>query len=309
MSEVAQQPADPYGVGWWIESADEEVYGPVSRSALRKFLEEGVISTNTLVRHCTESDAAPVADQPGMTDGLQLSESAATYGDKLAEAWTGTRRERRELAEGNLPCYRHKRPAVLVCVRCHGPYCNRCRAKPFRRHFFFCRRCQASLYNRRAGAYLIDWFLSSVLPLAVLVPIAEIAAEGGVVLVNLARFALLAAFVFRDALFWGAGPGKRVLGLKVVRTKDGAAALGYGQAVVRFLSQMIPIFNLIDILVPYRDPLGRRFGDRWANTRVIDSGNRLDKVRRKVRGRLVRKGVTLAEPVGMTMAQYAQIGG
>src|SRR5260370_524547 len=55
---------DPYEIGWYIESADEEIYGPVSRKALRRFLEEKTITPNTLVRHCTQPEARPAADQP-----------------------------------------------------------------------------------------------------------------------------------------------------------------------------------------------------------------------------------------------------
>ena len=55
---------DPYEIGWYIESADEDIYGPVSRKSLRRFLEEKTITPNTLVRHCTQAEARPAADQP-----------------------------------------------------------------------------------------------------------------------------------------------------------------------------------------------------------------------------------------------------
>ena len=64
-----------YEIGWWIESADEEVYGPASRETIQRFLREGVISRNTLVRHCTQAEARPVVDHPGMTDGVPLDET------------------------------------------------------------------------------------------------------------------------------------------------------------------------------------------------------------------------------------------
>src|SRR5580704_6548982 len=60
-----QMVSDTYAIGWWIESADDDVYGPVSRATLLRFLEGGVISPNTLVRHCTEPSSRPVADVPG----------------------------------------------------------------------------------------------------------------------------------------------------------------------------------------------------------------------------------------------------
>ncbi len=64
VEEVGPKKMDPYEVGWYIESADEEIYGPVSRKSLRSFLEDKTITPNTLVRHCLEPEAKPVADQP-----------------------------------------------------------------------------------------------------------------------------------------------------------------------------------------------------------------------------------------------------
>ena len=154
MSQVAQEGVepitmDPYEIGWYIESADEEMYGPVSRKALRRFLEEKTITPNTLVRHCTQPEARPAADQPVIMEQLSLDAKGSAVGDKLAEAWPRKKRDRQALAEDSLPCAWHKRPAMLVCVRCHAPYCNKCRAKPFRKQFFLCRRCQIGMYNRR----------------------------------------------------------------------------------------------------------------------------------------------------------------
>ena len=101
----------------------------------------------------------------------------------------------------------------------------------------------------------------------------------------------LALLFARDSLFGGAGIGKRLAGLRVVQTKDGRTPLGYGQGVVRWLSQFIPIFNLVDAVAPYYDPLLRRYGDRWAGTRVLDSDRKLAKDRYKLARRLIKKGV------------------
>ena len=56
----------------------------------------------------------------------------------------------------------------------------------------------------------------------------------------------------------------------VVQSKDGKTPLTNGQGIVRWLSQFIPIFNLVDVSVPYprsldaslRRPLGRYASDR-----------------------------------------------
>ena len=78
MSRVAVKGAepitmDPYEIGWYIESADEETYGPVSRQTLHRFLEVGTISPNTLVRHCTQPEAAPAADQAAVMVADELA--------------------------------------------------------------------------------------------------------------------------------------------------------------------------------------------------------------------------------------------
>ncbi len=156
MSQVAEQGVgagprimDPYEIGWYIESADEDIYGPVSRKSLQRFLEEKTISPNTLVRHCTQPEAKPVVEQSTIMQGLSLQPSGPSIGDKLDDAWPRKKRDQLALAEDSLPCWRHRRPAVLVCVRCHAPYCNKCRAKPFKKQFFLCRRCQMGMWNRR----------------------------------------------------------------------------------------------------------------------------------------------------------------
>ena len=65
-SGVETNTMDPCEIGWYIESADEETYGPVTRQAIRRFLEDQTITPNTLVRHCTQPEAKPVADQPSI---------------------------------------------------------------------------------------------------------------------------------------------------------------------------------------------------------------------------------------------------
>ena len=113
-------------------------------------------------------------------------------------------------------------------------------------------------------------------------------------------------FVPRLAL-WRRRVGKRATGLRVVQSKDGKTPLTNGQGVVRWLSQFIPFFNLVDLSVPYRDPLLRRYGDRWAGTRVIDTERKLAKVREKLARRLIKKGVQPAPEVGMTMEGLARL--
>jgi hypothetical protein len=284
---------DPLSVGWWVEAADEELYGPISRETLRRFLSEGVVSPNTLVRHTSQPEAVPLADQPGMTAGVALTGRSPATGDRLADAWPRKWADKQALAAGPVPCVWHKRPAISYCIRCLAPYCYKCQQKPINKSFFFCRHCQANNHNRRFVALIIDGLVFVQVPV-VAVAVAT-GTEGLELLVNCAG---AAAMLVRDSLFGGAGPGKRVTGLRVVQVKDGTSAPTHGQGALRWLSQYIPLYNLFDAFAPLRDPLQRRYGDRWAGTRVIDSDAKLTKARAKVQNALARKGITMAPPAG-----------
>jgi uncharacterized RDD family membrane protein YckC len=317
MSQVADETVgraemDPFEIGWYVESADEETYGPISRKALRRLLEEETITPNTLIRHCTQPEAKPAAEEPGIMERLSLETSRSAVGDRLSESWPRKTRDRQALAEDSLPCAWHRRPAVLVCVRCHAPYCNKCRAKPFRKHYFLCRRCQLRVYNKRIAALMLDTAVFLYVPIfgvAGILALLGMSADAGMTtaVIYLVNFLAVCAYLWRDSLFRGAGPGKLATALRVVQTKDGTSPLTHGQGFVRWLSQFIPIFNLIDASVPYRDPLLRRYGDRWAGTRVIDTELRLAQVRQKIARRLVKKGVQPARQVGMTMEGLARL--
>lgn len=291
MAAATNEPAlfDPFSVGWWVEAADEEIYGPVSQQTLRRFLNEGIISRNTLVRHATQPEAKPVVDQPGMTAGLPLNPAAPATGDRLATAWPRKWRDQEPLAAGTVSCVWHKQPAISYCARCQAPYCRKCQQKPYGKPFFFCRHCQANNHNRRFGALIVDnlvFIYAPTLALAAAVPASEIA-------VNVVQLGGFLVLLVRDSFFKGAGPGKRLAGLRVVQVKDGISPPTHGQGVLRWLSQFIPIYNLVDAFAPLRDPLQRRHGDRWAGTRVIDTDASLAKARAKVQRKLAKKGVSL----------------
>ena len=136
-----------------------------------------------------------------------------------------------------------------MCVRCHAPYCDKCRAKPFKKQYFLCRRCQTRLYNRRFLAWLVDVAVLVYVPylttLFILMAIGVGPTEMVLILniVQLVTVGLL--FFVRDSIFGGAGIGKRATGLRVVQSQDGTTPLTYGQGFVRWLSQFIPLFNLV----------------------------------------------------------------
>lgn len=298
--------ASPKDFGWWIESTDEQTYGPVTKANLAKFLTEGVISSNTAVRHCTEPQFAPAADQ-GMTDGLDLSATRRT-GDTLDKSWPKKTRDRMALAESDIECAYHRRPAILSCVRCLAPYCGKCQLKKGRKEYFMCKKCQSNIYNRRTGAYFFDAFLIIMIPTyAVGIPAVVMMGEAGAQILNLVSFAGTGAFLFRDAVFKGAGPGKRLFGLTVVKHEDGVTNLTYGQGFVRSLAHLIPFFNLVDASVCYADPLQRRYGDKWAKTRVIDTEAKLEKVRARAHGKLEKKGIQFNSDSLMTLPEFARL--
>ena len=241
---------------------------------------------------------------------LSLEATGKALGDQLAEAWPRKKRDQVALAEDALPCAWHKRPAVLVCVRCRAPYCNKCRAKPFRKQFFLCRRCQVGMWNRRFGALILDNLLLFALPYyGILFTMIAMGMTGDAALIAIygVQAVCFVLIFFRDSLFGGAGPGKRAAGLRVVKSEDGKTPLSYGQGVVRWLSQLLPIFNLIDAGAAYSDPLLRRYGDRWAGTRVLDTQTKLAQDRRKISRAIIKKGVQPPLESGMTMEELARL--
>lgn len=316
MSQVAEKSAesqvmDPYDIGWYLESADEEIYGPASRKTVRRFLEEKTISPNTLVRHCTQPAARPVADQPLIMQDLVLDDDESTIGDKLSQVWPRSKKDRRSLAVDGAPCSRHKKKAMLMCLRCRAPYCEKCRARPYKKQFFMCRKCQAALLNRRFFALWVDCFIFIYLPLIVVGLILGImgAGEKTMILLQILQILGLIALFFRDSMFRGASPGKRWFGLRVVQSNDGETPIKHRQGLIRWLSQMIPVFNLFDASVPYTDPLIRRFGDRWAGTRVRDTERKLANVRLKTERRMLKRGIRSNPQAefGMSMTDFARL--
>ena len=298
----------PQDFGWWIESTDEEIYGPVTRATLIRFLTEGVISPNTAVRHCSQETFAAAADL-GFSSELTGPAPLRT-GDTLGKSWPKKSRDRIALAESDVQCAYHKKPAILSCIRCLAPYCSKCQLKKRNATYFMCKKCQAGIYNRRILAYFFDSFTFIFVPIVGigLPAIFVLGPATGEPLINLLNFGGTVLFFVRDAMFGGAGPGKRIFGLKVVKHEDGVSPLSYGQGIVRSLAHLIPLFNLVDASSPYRDPLQRRYGDAWAKTRVLDTDAKLAKVRENVRQKLENKGIELEQTSVTTLPEFARIG-
>jgi uncharacterized RDD family membrane protein YckC len=304
----------PREFGWWLESTDEEIYGPVTTATIATFLQEGVISANTAVRHCTDAASAPVVDQ-GIIEGIDWA-GVSRSGDKLAASWPRRTRDRLALAESDIECAYHRRPAVLTCIRCLAPYCPKCQLRKKRgATYFMCKKCQSSVFNRRFAAFMLDSFLINGIPIWVamvgvmVVSPTQAAAEAGMQFVNILSVGFTGVFIIRDPVMRGAGPGKRLFGLRVVKHEDGSTPLSYGQAFVRWLGHLVPLFNLVDASRAYSDPLQRRFGDSWAKTRVLDVPAKVQKARDNAHRKLERKGFQFPVANVMSLQEFAKIDG
>jgi uncharacterized RDD family membrane protein YckC len=281
-------PHDRLDIGWWVKSTDEELYGPMSRATVWNYVETGVLTPDTLVRHSLSLEFQPLAEQPGLQGAPAFGGSGTR--DQLEQAWPRKGSERLALAAGPYRCLRHNRPATQVCMCCLGAYCEKCRVNS-RKVYHYCRKCHAGLYNARGIAFVVDSILLRIFVIiaAALAAVLDKAVGIGAVIVLFAVLVPVLWFVFRDAMAGGAGPGKLMTGVRVVRSEEPERPLGFGQGFVRSLPGFIPFFNLIDLSVPYRDTLWRRFGDRWARTRVLFKESKVLRLRTKAARQMEKK--------------------
>ena len=118
-----------------------------------------------------------------------------------------------------------------------------------------------SLAQQRVSAWLIDLLLGLGL---------------GLFLPGLGWWAMAAYWLVRDGLFQGQSVGKRLMGLKVVVGRARARCTVM-DSIVRNVLWVIPLINLIMALVGLqtlaKDPAGRHWGDRLADTRVVRAGS------------------------------------
>jgi uncharacterized RDD family membrane protein YckC len=83
-------------------------------------------------------------------------------------------------------------------------------------------------------------------------------------------FATVAWFSLKDTFFDGAGPGKKMLGLRVVNKTTGAKITA-GQGFIRSIPFLIPVIAIAGFAVELIMVIkyGERFGDKWAGTQVV----------------------------------------
>lgn len=113
---------------------------------------------------------------------------------------------------------------------------------------------------KRFGAIFIDGIVAYI-PYIILIMISNTA-----ILLTLGYLVALAYYLVRDGLFDGRSFGKKILGLKVVRTTDGSSIAGdFGKSATRNISLFIPFIDAILVLMD-KD----RLGDGWAGTMVVE---------------------------------------
>ncbi len=78
-------------------------------------------------------------------------------------------------------------------------------------------------------------------------------------------------FLLRDSLPFlkGQSIGKRLMKIRVIDifSADDLKEK-YDKSIIRTVSLIIPVFNIIDAIMIYTDPEKKRFGDKWAGTIV-----------------------------------------
>ncbi len=77
-------------------------------------------------------------------------------------------------------------------------------------------------------------------------------------------------FVLRDSLFGGTSPGKRLLGLRVVRTGTEERPSLVRSVLRNILLSIAQFVWLLELVVAHKTADKRRIGDRIAGTQVVD---------------------------------------
>jgi len=83
-------------------------------------------------------------------------------------------------------------------------------------------------------------------------------------------------FLVRDA--GGASIGKRIMGLRVVKINDYDRPATVVHSIVRNITLLVPLLNILDVVYAFTDPKGRRVGDRAAGT-VLTESHEIDYLR------------------------------
>jgi uncharacterized RDD family membrane protein YckC len=136
--------------------------------------------------------------------------------------------------------------------------------------------------GKRVVAYIIDCVLISViigvimggsmLLTFVVAMISSTLAAMSMILwfgaMGLSFLAMFGYLLVRDALGSGRSIGKKFMGLKVVK---GGQKCSYMDSAKRNVTLIIPLLNIVELVMPFVDKDGLRFGDKFAGTEVVEA--------------------------------------
>ncbi len=139
--------------------------------------------------------------------------------------------------------------------------------------------------GKRILAYVIDSFILSIIAgilAGISILIGIVASQimdflflVGMLLAAISVFVSAALFLVRDGLKQGKGIGKKMMGLKVEREGQRCTMVDSLKRNIFFFAGIIPIIgslvSLADLLYPFIEPEGLRFGDKFAKTKVVEA--------------------------------------
>jgi uncharacterized RDD family membrane protein YckC len=95
----------------------------------------------------------------------------------------------------------------------------------------------------------------------------------GAVLGSLGALPGIIYLLIKDGLFDGRSVGKKVMGLRVVNVVTGQPC-DFKASAIRHVVSIVPcvnaIYGIVEIVMVLTKPDRRRFGDKWADTMVIE---------------------------------------
>lgn len=118
--------------------------------------------------------------------------------------------------------------------------------------------------GKRFSAQFIDEGLALLVSYLVMLGLTDVLDKGSAIPFLVFCLILLVYTLFADGMFVGQSIGKKLMHLYVVRS-DTEEPCTYGRSVLRNMTYLLGIFDLIFLIGPTK----RRLGDRLAKTKVV----------------------------------------
>jgi len=118
--------------------------------------------------------------------------------------------------------------------------------------------------GKRFSAQFIDEGLALLVSYLVMLGLTDVLDKGSAIPFLVFCLILLVYTLFADGMFVGQSIGKKLMQLYVVRS-DTEEPCTYGRSVLRNMTYLLGIFDLIFLIGPTK----RRLGDRLAKTKVV----------------------------------------